>query len=133
MMKRLKFLESLLRWKWYPDILRLPLFIGFFVLIYVLLFGDQAEGKNTGLSVMWVLMWSLQPVAFVLLGRFWCGICPFSSAGDLVQKMVGNEMHPPLFLKKYGVWFAYTFFIVIFVMRPWYIWPVQRPHPASYY
>lgn len=117
MMKRLKFLESLLRWKWYPDILRLPLFIGFFVLIYVLLFGDQAEGKNTGLSVMWVLMWSLQPVAFVLLGRFWCGICPFSSAGDLVQKMVGNEIHPPLFLKKYGVWFAYTFFIVIFVIE----------------
>ena len=66
---------------------------------------------------MWVLLWSLQPIVFILFGRFWCGICPFSSAGDLVQKVVGNEIHPPLFIKKYGVWFAYSFFCVILVIE----------------
>ena len=66
---------------------------------------------------MWVLLWSLLPVAFVFFGRFWCGICPFSTAGDLVQRMVGNDIHPPLFIKKWGVWFAYTFFIVILVIE----------------
>jgi len=39
-MKRLKFIEAILRWKWYPDILRIPVFIGSFYLLYVLLFGD---------------------------------------------------------------------------------------------
>jgi ferredoxin len=116
-MKRVKFIEVLLRWRWYPDILRIPVFIGSIYLLYVLLFGDQAEGRNTGLSVMWVVMWSMLPVVFVLFGRFWCGICPFSTAGDLVQKMVGNEIHPPLFLKKYGIWFAYAFFIVILAIE----------------
>ncbi|MEI6456672.1 MAG: 4Fe-4S binding protein [bacterium] len=116
-MKRLKSVEAILRWKWYPDIVRIPVFIGSFYLLYVLLFGEQAEGGNAGLSVMWVVMWSMLPVTFVLLGRFWCGICPFSKAGDLVQKMVGNEIHPPLFLKKYGVWFAYAFFIVILAIE----------------
>ena len=116
-MKRLRFMEALLRWRFYPDIFRIPLFIGSVYLIYVLLFGDQTEGSNTGLSILWVLMWSLQPVMFVVFGRFWCGICPFSSAGELVKKMVGNEMHPPLFIKKYGVWFAYIFFILILVIE----------------
>jgi hypothetical protein len=116
-MKRLKFLEALLRWKWYPDILRIPFFIGSVYLLYVLLFGDQTEGRNIGLSVIWVLLWSMLPIAFVLLGRFWCGICPFSTAGDLVQKMVGNDIHPPLFLKKWGAWFAYAFFIVILIIE----------------
>jgi ferredoxin len=116
-MKVEKFIEALLRWKWYPDILRVPVFLGSFYLIYVLLFGEQATGRNTGLSVMWVLLWSLQPILFVLLGRFWCGICPFSTAGDLVQKAVGNGFHPPLFIKKYGVWFAYFFFLLILVIE----------------
>ncbi len=116
-MKRLKFIEAIFRWKWYPDILRIPVFFGSIYLIYVLLFGDQAEGRNTGLSLIWVLLWAMQPIVFVLLGRFWCGICPFSTAGDLVQKMVGNEIHPPLFLKKYGVWFAYSFFFVILIIE----------------
>jgi len=106
-----------LRWKWYPDIFRIPVLIGFFYLIYVLLFADQAEGRNSGLSVMWVLLWALQPGLFVLFGRFFCAICPFGVAGDAVQKMVGNEIHPPLFLKKYGVWFAYAFFIVILLIE----------------
>lgn len=99
-MKRLKFIEVFMRWKWYPGILRIPFFIGSLYLIFILLFGEQAEGSNTGLNIMWVLLWSLLPVAFVLLGRVFCGICPFSTAGDLVQKLVGNEIYPPLFLKK---------------------------------
>ncbi len=116
-MKRLKSIESVLRWKWYPDIFRIPVLIGFFYLIYVLLFGDQAEGKNSGLSVMWVLLWALQPILFILFGRFFCGVCPFGEAGDMVQKVVGNEFHPPLFLKKFGVWFAYGFFILILLIE----------------
>ncbi|MHC1708667.1 MAG: 4Fe-4S binding protein [Bacteroidales bacterium] len=116
-MRRIKFLELLLKWRWYPDIIRIPVFVGSFYLMYVLLFGDQAEGRNTGLSILWVLMWSLQPIMFIVLGRFWCGICPFSTAGDLIQKAVGNEIHPPLFIKKYGVWFAYSFFIIILVIE----------------
>lgn len=116
-MKRLASIEALFRWKWYPDIFRIPVLIGFLYLNYVLLFGEQAEGANGGLTVMWVLLWAMQPVLFILLGRFFCGVCPFGYIADGVQKIVGNEMHPPLFLKKYGVWFAYGFFIVILILE----------------
>ncbi len=116
-MKRLTTIEALFRWKWYPDIFRIPVLIGFFYLNYVLLFGEQGEGANGGLTVMWVLLWALQPVLFILLGRFFCGVCPFGFAADAVQKVVGNEIHPPLFLKKYGVWFAYGFFILILLLE----------------
>jgi ferredoxin len=114
-MRRLKIIEALLRWKGYPDVFRIPMFIGFIYLLYVLLFGNQDGNRNLGLSVMWVVLWTLQPVVFILLGRFWCGICPFSTAGNLVQQITGNEIHLPLVIKKYGAWFAYAFFMVILI------------------
>ena len=116
-MKRLTILESFFRWKWYPNILRIPVFFGSMYLIRALLFGFQAEGRNNALLIMWVVLWALQPVVFVVLGRFWCAVCPFSTAGDLVQRAVGNDLHPPLFLKKHGVWFAYLFFMVILIVE----------------
>ena len=117
MKTRITPLEWVLKHRWYPDVLRIFMLLGSAYLMYVLLFGNQIKGQNTGLSVMWILLWSVQPLVFIFLGRFFCAICPFSTAGDLVQKLVGNELHPPLFLKKYGVWFAYLFFILILVIE----------------
>lgn len=116
-MRRLKSIETFMRWKWYPDILRIPVFIGTTYLMYLLLFGEQNGERNAGLSIMWVLWWSMQPVFFILLGRFWCGICPFSTAGEWIKKIVGNGIHPPLFLKKNGTWFAFALFLLILVLE----------------
>jgi ferredoxin len=112
-MKRLLFVEKLMRWKLYPDVLRIPVLVVFTYILYLILFGDQAHGANPGLSLVWILWWALLPVLLVILGRFWCAICPFGTVGDWLRKIIRNDIHPPLFLKRHGVWFAYGFFIFI--------------------
>lgn len=50
---------------------------------------------------------------FLLLGRFWCAVCPFGTLSDLVQKFVGSQRPVPAFLKKYGIWIIDAVFILI--------------------
>ena len=115
-MKRLQFAEKLMRWKLYPDILRIPVLFVFTYILYLILFGDQAKGANAGLSLVWILWWALLPVLMIVLGRFWCAMCPFGTVGDWLRKIIKNDIHPPLFLKRHGVWFAYGFFIFILMI-----------------
>jgi ferredoxin len=112
-MKRLRFVEKLMRWKFYPDILRIPVLFIFSYILYLMLFGDQAQGANPGLSLIWIFWWALLPLLLVLSGRFWCAVCPFGTVGDWLGKIIKNDIHPPLILKRHGVWFAYGFFIFI--------------------
>jgi ferredoxin len=50
---------------------------------------------------------------FLVLGRFWCAICPFATLSDLVQRFVGNHRPVPRFLKSYGIWIIDAVFILI--------------------
>jgi len=61
----------------------------------------------------WVFWWPVIPLAFLLLGRFWCAVCPFGAISDVVQKWVGNNRPVPRFLKNYGIWIIDAFFILI--------------------
>ena len=61
----------------------------------------------------WVLWWPIIPLVFLLLGRFWCAICPFATLSDTIQRWVGNNRPVPVFLKKYGIWIIDAIFILI--------------------
>jgi ferredoxin len=61
----------------------------------------------------WVIWWPLIPLFFLLLGRFWCAICPFATLSDLIQKFVGSNRPVPGFLRKYGIWIIDAIFILI--------------------
>lgn len=61
----------------------------------------------------WVLWWPIIPLVFLLLGRFWCAICPFATLSDTIQRWVGNHRPVPVFLKKYGIWIIDAVFILI--------------------
>lgn len=106
-------LKALLRSKWYPGILQIPVAALFAFITYLLLFGNSEAHANFGTALTWVLWWPLIPLIFLLLGRFWCAICPFATLSDLVQKFVGNNRPVPNFLKKYGIWLIDIFFILI--------------------
>ncbi|MBI4787422.1 MAG: 4Fe-4S binding protein [Chloroflexi bacterium] len=97
----------------YPAVFQ-ALTAAFFVLVlFQLVAGPAAAHDNLGTALTWVLWWPLIPIVFVLLGRFWCAICPFGTLSDLVQKFVGQHRPVPLFLKRYGIWIIDALFILI--------------------
>lgn len=114
--------KNLMNTKWIARTMRSPLFPGVFqsivaagfVLIgFELLVGPSTAHENFGTALMWVLWWPLIPIVFVVLGRFWCAICPFGTLNDLVQKLTGAKLAPPAFFKNYGIWIIDALFILI--------------------
>jgi polyferredoxin len=104
---------SFVRSRWFPGVFQWPTVLVFAVIIYVLLMGPITAHKNLGTALTWVLWWPLIPIMFVVLGRFWCAICPFGTVSDVVQKFVGHQRPVPVFLKKYGIWIIDAMFILI--------------------
>ncbi len=114
--------KNLMNTPWIARTMRSPLFpgifqsilaAGFVLIAFELLVGPSDAHSNFGTALMWVLWWPLIPIVFVLLGRFWCAICPFATLNDFVQKFTGGQMAPPAFLKNYGIWIIDGLFILI--------------------
>lgn len=103
----------LLRSRLYPGILQIPVAAVFGLVAYQLLVGPDAAHDNAGTALMWVLWWPLIPIVFVLLGRFWCAVCPFGWLSDRVQSIVGVNRPVPTFLKRYGIWIIDAQFLAI--------------------
>ena len=97
----------------YPAVFQWPTLIIFALITYQLLFGVSSAHDNFGTAMTWVLWWPLIPLLFLAAGRFWCGVCPFGTLSDFVQKIVGHNRPIPKFLKNYGIWIIDIFFILI--------------------
>jgi polyferredoxin len=108
-----KYIAGVIKSRWYPGIFQWLTLAVFVVIMVELIFGPVAAHNNFGTAMTWVLWWPLIPLSFLLLGRFWCAVCPFATVSDLVQKFVGNERPVPRFLKKYGIWIIDAAFIMI--------------------
>ncbi|ATW28041.1 4Fe-4S binding protein [Candidatus Formimonas warabiya] len=110
---RISFLSSFIKSKWFPGLFQWPILIIFSFIVYELMAGPGTAHDNFGTAGTWVLWWPLIPLIFLVFGRFWCGVCPFATLNDLVQKYVGVNYQVPKFLKKYGIWLIDIFFILI--------------------
>jgi polyferredoxin len=97
----------------YPAVLQWATTAVFVVIVWQLLLGPETAHDNLGTALTWVLWWPLIPIVFVLLGRFWCAVCPFGWLSDQVQKLVGVGLPVPKALKRYGIWFMDATFIFI--------------------
>lgn len=105
--------SRVLRSRWYPGALQVPVAMVFGLVAYQLLAGPSGAHDNAGTALMWVLWWPVIPILFLLVGRFWCAVCPFATLIDLVQKLVGLNRPVPTFLKRYGIWLIDASFIAI--------------------
>lgn len=110
---KIRAVRSIMRSRWYPGVLQIPVAAVFGLIAYELLVGPSSAHDNAGTALMWVLWWPLIPIVFVFLGRFWCAICPFATLSDFVQKLVGVNRPVPAFLKSYGIWIIDATFIAI--------------------
>lgn len=108
-----KTIKAILKSRWFPGIIQWPVLIVFALIVFELIAGPSSAHDNFGTAGTWVLWWPLIPIIFLLLGRFWCAICPFATVSDWIQKIVGNNRPVPKFLKKYGIWLIDIFFILI--------------------
>ncbi len=97
----------------YPGVLQAATVLVFAVVLYQLVAGPATAHDNFGTAMTWVIWWPLIPLFFLLLGRFWCAICPFATVSDAIQKVVGHNRAVPAFLKKYGIWIIDALFILI--------------------
>ncbi|MBK8468254.1 MAG: 4Fe-4S binding protein [Actinomycetales bacterium] len=102
-----------MRSRWYPGVFQIPVAAVFGLVGYQLLTGPAKAHDNAGTALMWVLWWPALPLVYVLLGRFWCAVCPFAAISDFVQKLVGVNRPVPAFLKKYGIWIIDATFLAI--------------------
>jgi polyferredoxin len=109
----LRWVRALVRSRWYPGVLQVPVAAVFGLVGFELLAGPQRAHDNPGTALMWVLWWPAIPIMFVFLGRFWCAVCPFGLISDVVQRLVGVERPVPRFLKRYGIWIIDAQFLLI--------------------
>jgi len=108
-----RFVSAVMRSRWYPGVFQIPIAAVFGLVAYQLLVGPSKAHENAGTALMWVLWWPALPLVYVLLGRFWCAVCPFAALSDFVQKLVGVNRPVPAFLKKYGIWIIDATFLAI--------------------
>lgn len=108
-----RWVRAIITSRFYPGVLQWAVLAVFVFVGHQLLLGPDKAHDNLGTSLMWVLWWPVIPLVFVLLGRFWCAVCPFATLNDWVQKVVGLERPVPPFLKKYGIWLIDASFIAI--------------------
>jgi polyferredoxin len=108
-----RWFSAFVRSRWYPAVFQVPVAAVFGLVGYELLAGPTTAHDNAGTALMWVLWWPLVPLTFLLLGRFWCAVCPFATLSDLVQKAVGLHRPVPRFLKVYGIWVIDACFLAI--------------------
>ncbi|WP_232289082.1 4Fe-4S binding protein [Paenibacillus sp. Aloe-11] len=123
--------KAFIKSRWYPGIFQWAAMIVFSVIVYELVAGTVNPSRNFGTSLTWVLWWPAIPIIFLVLGRFWCAVCPFGKISDIVRKLVGSERPMPKFLKKYGIWMIDIFFIMI----TWsdHIWGIiESPRGSGY-
>lgn len=106
-------IKGFIKSSWYPGIFQIPAVFIFGLIMYLLLLGPAEIEDNFGSALTWILWWPLIPFFFLLMGRFWCAVCPFATISDWVQKLVGRKKPVPKLMKKYGIWFIDAFFITV--------------------
>ncbi len=103
---------KLLKMRGYPGVLQWLSVLFFVPVVGFLLFGP-ADKDNLANLLIWLVWWPLLCVMFIVAGRIWCGVCPFSKVSDSLQRVVGLRLAVPDFLKEQGLWLILIAFLLL--------------------
>ena len=104
--------NRLLKQPFFPGALQWLSVLVFVPVLGGLLFGPAEKGNYANLLV-WLIWWPLLCVLFIVAGRVWCGVCPFSKLSDAIQRLCGLRFPVPDFLKQHGSSVIVTAFLLL--------------------
>ena len=110
---RLQWINKLLKSRLYPGALQSISVIMFFTIIYFAFFSQAKGEQNIAVILSWIIGWPLLFVSYILFGRIWCTICPFSTIAKFTQRFINLGRKMPDKLKKHTNVIAVTFCLVI--------------------
>ena len=123
-------LRRFLRSSWWPDRINYGFTLWFFAVVVILLFvGPQRRADNFALNMFWAWWWPLILLGFPFVGRLWCAVCPFMIYGEVTQKLSlwlwprQLKRWPREQAEKWGGWFLYGLFILIFLWEE--LWDLE--------
>ncbi|OGQ82674.1 MAG: hypothetical protein A3F90_19195 [Deltaproteobacteria bacterium RIFCSPLOWO2_12_FULL_60_19] len=111
---RLRWLDRFVRWKGFQWVFQIPVLLLTLALAF-LGFSDIQDGaKNLATKLTWIVWWPGIIFTFILVGRFWCVMCPFGALNEWSAKLAAPERMFPKSLR--NLWLA-TF---LFVLLTWF-------------
>ena len=82
------------------------------IILFVMLFHDTTIGRITN-NLLWGLWWPAMMILFLLVGRVWCSLCPFSSMSKTIRRIKEWNLPPAEWIKKRSGWLITAGFILI--------------------
>ncbi len=90
-------------WKHFRTAFIVPTLVVFAVIVLLGFIDIQDGRKNIATIYTWTLWWTMIIFSFIVIGRFWCTMCPFAAIGDFVQKIVSFNKRLPGSLQNMGI------------------------------
>jgi hypothetical protein len=111
---QVRWLDRFVRWRGFQPVFQIPVLLLTIVLAY-LGFADIQDGaKNLATRLTWIIWWPSIIFTFILVGRFWCVMCPFGALNEWAAKWAKPKRMFPKPLR--NLWLA-TF---LFVLLTWF-------------
>lgn len=82
--------------------------------VLLALFGTQGFSKNLGMGIVWYYWWPFLLLSFLVLGRFYCSICPVYGLFQLSRKLGSLNRAAPLLFNHIGVGLACVLALALF-------------------
>lgn len=125
---RLRWLDRFVRWRGFQPVFQIPV-LALTILLTYLGFADIQDGaKNLATRLTWIVWWPGIIFTFVLVGRFWCVMCPFGALNEWTAKWAEPKRMFPKPLR--NLWLA-TF---LFVLLTWFdeqLGIIRSPHMTA--
>ncbi|HEY2988157.1 MAG TPA: 4Fe-4S binding protein, partial [Candidatus Binatia bacterium] len=111
---RIRWLDRFVRWQGFQPVLQIPVLILTALLAFLGFADIQDDAKNLATRLTWIVWWPGIIFTFILVGRFWCVMCPFGALNEWTAKWAKPKRMFPKALR--NLWLA-TF---LFVLLTWF-------------
>lgn len=108
---RIRWLDRFVRWKGFLPVWQIPVLL-LTALLAFLGFADIQDGaKNLATRLTWIVWWPGIIFTFILVGRFWCVMCPFGALNEWTARWTKAQRMFPKPLR--NLWLATFLFILL--------------------
>lgn len=111
---RIRWLDRFVRWRGFQPVFQIPVLLLTAALAFLGFADVQSGAENLATRLTWIIWWPGIIFTFILVGRFWCVMCPFGALNEWTAKWARPRRMFPKALR--NLWLA-TF---LFVLLTWF-------------